>query len=798
MMKKIGRIALALLLALSMSIALVQCAKDDNDPPEQPDNPDGPQEDVGGETEGDGTYSEVTVSLMSSAKVLDLGESLTVRVAVRADSQLVPNLEEAGLKLVWTSQTGEAEFSSDSTGLVETVTPGSGGICNILVEVQDTSGKVLASADVKVNVLEPEPPEDVPDPVNASIYVPFVTAKEDFIRGTDVSSLLAVLNSGARFKDWEGNSLGESVEENGRGFMKLLAQAGVNWIRLRVWNDPYDAEGRAYGGGNNDLETAITLGKWATDAGIRVLIDFHYSDFWADPNKQMVPKAWAGMDIDTKVKALADFTTDSLNKLLDAGVDVGMVQVGNETTTGVCGETNWGNMGKLFAAGCDAVHAVAADRGIDEILACIHFTNPERGNFDDLARNLETYGVNYDVFATSFYPEWHGSVENLQAQLKTVADNYGKLVMVAETSCAYTYEDGDGNGAVVEPNGFPVSVQGQASEVAAVANAVRSVGRNGLGFFYWENAWIPAVSISGLEGAELEAAKAENRRLWAEYGTGWASQWAGSYDPEDAGKYWGGPDKDNKAMFDFDGNPLESLNVFKYMTTGTTGYKNDIFIVPDLTVDAQYKTELVLPETAHVTFVDGTEGDLTVTWDADSVAKVDMSNLGGKYAVSGVVSNEEFSAKIFCAVSVVKDNLLQNPSFEGGNTGYDLSGWPGDGINNKNPGDTVTGTWNLHFWSSSAIQNAVASQTLTLQPGNYRFTISGQGGDQGENDLYTFEEMGGSRLTESFELTGYLDWKTPTIDFTVESECQVTLGVSVTAGAGAWGTFDDWTLYLVD
>ena len=72
-------------------------------------------------------------------------------------------------------------------------------------------------------------------------------------------------------------------------------------------------------------------------------------------------------------------------------------------------------------------------------------------------------------------------------------------------------------------------------------------------------AWIPAVSISGLEGAELEAAKAENRRLWAEYGTGWASQWAGSYDPEDAGKYWGGPDKDNKAMFDFDGNPLESL-----------------------------------------------------------------------------------------------------------------------------------------------------------------------------------------------------------------------------------------------
>ena len=109
---------------------------------------------------------------------------------------------------------------------------------------------------------------------------------QDFLEGVDVSSYLSLKNSGVKYYDYGGNELG-NVE-----YFTFLKSCGVNYIRLRVWNDPYDSDGNGYGGGNNDLASAITMGKWASEAGLKVLIDFHYSDFWADPAKQKAPKAW--------------------------------------------------------------------------------------------------------------------------------------------------------------------------------------------------------------------------------------------------------------------------------------------------------------------------------------------------------------------------------------------------------------------------------------------------------------------------------------------------------------------------
>ena len=179
------------------------------------------------------------------------------------------------------------------------------------------------------------------------------------------TALLSLLNSGVVFRDTDGNPLGDSVESQGKAFMTQLADAGVNWVRLRVWNDPYDAQRRGYGGGNNDLNAALQMGQWATEAGLQVLIDFHYSDFWADPGKQQAPKAWKDMTVDEKTAAVSTFTTESLRTLLHAGVNVGMVQIGNETNNGIAGvlyETDgWGAAAQLFAAGVDAAHAVAAE-----------------------------------------------------------------------------------------------------------------------------------------------------------------------------------------------------------------------------------------------------------------------------------------------------------------------------------------------------------------------------------------------------------------------------------------------------
>jgi len=262
---------------------------------------------------------------------------------------------------------------------------------------------------------------------------------EDFIKGVDVSSYVSLRDSGVVFKDWDGNDIDDI------GFFNQLKEAGVNYIRIRVWNDPYDSNKKGYGGGNNDLEKAKKIGKWATDAGMEVLIDFHYSDFWADPGKQQTPKAWKDYTIEQKATAVYDYTSESLTELINAGVDVGMVQVGNETTNAICGETDWKNRAKIFNAGSSAIREVAETKN-KEILVALHFTNPERsGNYATIAKNLNDNKVDYDVFASSYYPYWHGTTSNLTTVLKNVADTYGKKVMVAETSWATTLEDGDGH-----------------------------------------------------------------------------------------------------------------------------------------------------------------------------------------------------------------------------------------------------------------------------------------------------------------------------------------------------------------
>ncbi len=303
------------------------------------------------------------------------------------------------------------------------------------------------------------------------------------------------------------------------------------------------------------METAKTIGQYATNAGMSVLIDFHYSDFWADPSKQFTPKAWADMDIDEKEEALYEYTKESVQYLLDNGVNVEMVQVGNETTTsGMCGETNWKNVCRLFNAGSKAIREVSSD-----IKVVLHFANPEKkGKYAEIAKTLADNEVDYDVFASSYYPYWHGSLENLTNVLADVANTYGKEVMVAETSWAYTLEDGDGSGNTVSETAnstnqpYTFDVVGQQAEIWSVTNAVKEVGDAAIGIYYWENAWTPVDSS-----------------YW-EKGAGWATSYAGSYDPKDAGKYYGGCAVDNQAWFDFDGHALETCSIYKDIEEGKT------------------------------------------------------------------------------------------------------------------------------------------------------------------------------------------------------------------------------------
>ena len=308
---------------------------------------------------------------------------------------------------------------------------------------------------------------------------------------------------------------------------------------------------------------------------MKVLIDFHYSDFWADPAKQKAPKAWQSYSVEQKADAIYTFTKSSLEQIINAGVNVGMVQVGNETGYGFCGCSTWEREGyqtvsfaelaRLMNAGSRAIREVSKD-----ILVAVHNTEPQSG-YEWISKDYHDNNVDYDVFASSYYPNIHGSMENLTSQLKHVADTYNKQVMVAETQYPYTTEDGDGHGnslsSIMGDMLYPISIEGQAKHVRDVFQAVANVGSKGLGVFYWEPAWLPVGPANQWS---------QNRAIWERYGSGWASSYAGEYDAEDAGKYYGGSAVDNQALFDFNGRPLESLNVFKYVITGTKNEPTEV------------------------------------------------------------------------------------------------------------------------------------------------------------------------------------------------------------------------------
>jgi arabinogalactan endo-1,4-beta-galactosidase len=373
------------------------------------------------------------------------------------------------------------------------------------------------------------------------------TASPSLILGADVSSLISLENSGVVYHDFDGQQ---------KDLLDILSQAGVNCIRVRVWNDPYDGASNGYGGGNCDLSNAIALGKRAKEYGMGLLVDFHYSDFWADPGKQQAPKAWQSMTFEEKKQSIYDYTAESIRTMEAQGTDLWMVQIGNETTAGFCGETSVSGQYTLMASAAKAVRDVNP-----QIQIVVHYTNPESLDYGYFADKLREFGVEYDIFATSYYPHWHGSLENLKSQLQTVVDGSGKKVMIAETSWAYTPQDTDGhqNSVSADHGGhlWPMTRDGQAQALTDIIKTMESFGSMNAGVFYWEPGWI------AVPGGSWE----ERSLLWETWGSGWASSFAGEYDPEDAGRYYGGSACDNQALFDSSGNPLPALRCF---STGGT------------------------------------------------------------------------------------------------------------------------------------------------------------------------------------------------------------------------------------
>jgi len=622
------------------------------------------------------------------------------------------------------------------------------------------------------------------EPVEAGITVPQVEGlADDFMNGVDASSILSLEESGVTFRDFDGDEA---------DVFDVMADAGVNWSRIRVWNDPYDADGNGYGGGTVDAERATEIGLRSTAAGMQVFVDFHYSDFWAHPGQQPLPKAWEGLTLQERADAMYDYTVETLTGMATAGVDVGMVQIGNENSGLLLAETSWPDSGVLF----DAASRGVRDALGEDVKIAIHFTNPERQNYGWLAEQLAAYDtdpatdgvqpIDYDVFASSYYAYWHGTLENLTSQLAGVAADYGKEVIVAETSWAYTLEDGDGypNNIRTPYDQYSTSVQGQALAVRDVIEAVANVGEAGLGVFYWEPAWLPVGPPEEL---------ANNQLLWEEFGSGWASSHASDYSADAAANY-GGSGWDNQAMFDHDGNPLESLRVWDYVRYGTVGPRDvDAVESPSITVvDGE---TWALPTDVAVSYTDGTTEAQTVTWAAQPAWILGA----GTYEVAGTTSEGLDAEAVVTVLDSDTDgqNWVVNPGFED-----DVSPWTGTGVGYtiSAPDDPREGSRSTHWYLAGDEFSFTISQEITGVPaGDYRLSAWAQGraAVDGESTAITLSS-GISSASAPFVLTGYEGWQQPRTPVVTVAEGQtVTVSATFELTSGAWGTIDEFELVEV-
>lgn len=641
------------------------------------------------------------------------------------------------------------------------------------------------------------------------IFVDKLNLSEDFIKGVDISSYISETSSGVVYRGWNGEAL------DGAGFFNLLKDSGVNWVRIRVWNNPYDANGNGYGGGNNDIEKAAEMGKLATDAGLKVLIDFHYSDFWADPAMQGAPKAWKNMSVDEKAAAVTEFTKSSLDYLHRRGVDVHMVQIGNETNNGICGEANtnsegkadWSNSAKIFNAGAagvrayeDEVFGSGTENG-SEVMVAVHFTEPNTGVQAEIAKQLRDNQVDYDVFATSYYPFWHGTLENLNNVLGSIAETYDKKVMVAETSYAYTYEDGDGHENNVRAGNagsldldYNVSVQGQADSVSSIMKTV-SETTNGIGMFYWEPAWIPVQEYHA-DASDAETVLVSNKQKWETYGSGWAASYSAEYDPENAGRYYGGSSWDNQALFDHSGNPLESLNVFKYVDTGaTTTVRPDV--VKSSSVVFVQGEAYRMPETVSVIYNDGSTVEAEVVWNAQQVAAL------GKIG-SSTITGTAAGLEAICNVEILPVNSLVNGDFEAGlgeGNGWTVSG-DENGLIKIDTNDIKRGSKALKFdaWSNTANGITISQTVSGLKSGIYACFMNVEGaGEEGSYTISIHAKGENDAGTDTADLLGWMVWDKAEVTGIKVAEggnVTVTIGINTTA-LETWGTIDDVFLYRV-
>lgn len=365
-------------------------------------------------------------------------------------------------------------------------------------------------------------------------------------KGIDASTYFDTLAHGGKFFDG-----GLQIDP-----LDAFARSGVDRMRIRVWNDPRDENGASYNAGGCDTENFLRLGKLAQSKGFKVSLDMHYSDFWADPKKQEPPKAWKNFSLAQVKRAMRDFTLKTLLAAKESGLDLEMIQVGNEITNGMLwpfgkiegdssrGESrDYGALADLLKVGISACREIFPRAQI-----VLHLEQSgQKALYAQWFSHMRSAGVDYDAIGMSYYPFWHGPLEALWENVDECARSFGKKIVIAEWSYAFSLEgyalpggksarmSAGENSPVPLLLPFPPTPRGQADFTRAFLRGAREHGVECV--FYWEPLWLPC-------GGETRWASEAGLEYIGESGKSTENEWA------------------NQCLFDYDGAALPAFKTY--------------------------------------------------------------------------------------------------------------------------------------------------------------------------------------------------------------------------------------------
>lgn len=588
---------------------------------------------------------------------------------------------------------------------------------------------------------------------------PIENLSTDFIKGADVSIMPELERNGTKFYD-------NGIEQDG---LTILKNHGVNWIRVRIWNNPYVVGPEGVGGGNTDEAKAIEMAKRAKALGMKVLVDFHYSDFWVDPGQQKKPDAWKNDSSDKLVDDVYAYTAKVMQDFNAQGVTPDMVQVGNELNNGMLwpeaqltedNPNGYKFLAKLLNAGLQAVHDNDKD---NKVKTMIHLAGVDVNLYHTFFDNLIVKNkVNdFDIIGMSFYPFWHGTMDDLKNTMNDVSAKYNKDVIAVETAFGYTLEDADfekNNFGTNEEKvgGYKATVQGQATGLRDVMATVASVNDNrGLGIFYWAPDWVINEKV------------------------GWKSN-------------GGGNGWDNLTLFDTKGNALESMDTFNLVSD-----PNNQYIEPQVTTintvdvkDVSLYSNVDLPQTVGVVYSNDAVKNMSVKWD---VAKPIFAK-PGNYTISGTV--EGLAQKAIANIEVKnKMNLVLNGNFENETlNGWDIVG-DSSAINLAwNQGD-VRDKCAMHYWNNKPFNVIIKQKLKGLSDGKYTLSCWTQGNGLASK-YQLFVKQNGVEMTTDIKDDGWNRWHQTSIKNIEVKNGEVEIGFILNGRPDTWGSIDDIEFYV--